>query len=221
MKILLITEPRTGSNMVHRSIMLYNCETPYSDTIPTREPFNKWKKSIYEFGEKSNNLEQNKRDFWDYLSNKKSWTVKTHTEQFKDAIRDHALLYKIADCVVYLQRKDKVAQIISRAVSQQIKNWWNVDIQNLKIEHKHIVDCVNKQMHDDIVRECIPRDIDLYYEDSLDPKLVWQNVSGIAQTVLPKRQLPDDDLMPKRSKVTIDNLDYVVSTIKTLYKAEQ
>ena len=114
-----------------------------------------------------------------------------------------------------------MAQIISRAVSQQIKNWWNVDIQNLKIEHKHIVDCVNKQMHDDIVRECIPRDIDLYYEDSLDPKLVWQNVSGIAQTVLPKRQLPDDDLMPKRSKVTIDNLDYVVSTIKTLYKAEK
>ena len=91
--------------------MLYNCETPYPETVVTCEPFNRWKKSIHEFGGKSNNLEQNKRDFWDYLSSKKSWTVKTHTEQFKFAIKDHALLYKIADCVVYLQRRDKVAQM--------------------------------------------------------------------------------------------------------------
>ena len=207
--------------MMHRSIMLYNCETPYPETVVTCEPFNRWKKSIHEFGGKSNNLEQNKRDFWDYLSSKKSWTVKTHTEQFKFAIKDHALLYKIADCVVYLQRRDKVAQILSRIVSQQIKNWWNVNVENLEIEHKYIAEEVYKQKQDDFLRESIPRDVDLYYEDSYDPKIVWQNVSGSTQTVLPSRQLPVDDLMPIKSNVSITNINYVVSTINKLYKAEQ
>ncbi len=198
-KILIVSQPRSGSTWVYDSLCQYITKLQLQSQsahypIVWDEPFS----------DSVQNWQQN----FETIINSDCWVVKTLVHHHSIQNQQHVLrLMREADCVVKLLRHPTAITIskIAAEVSNLYGNYTYHD--NLVVNEKQIINNVSKTQtyYDRLI--ATPADCTLYYEDLKSPRHIYSIVTGQDKSTVAHRQ--NTDTHSKQNHIYLEDAHWV------------
>lgn len=206
MKILIVGTPRSGSTYLFNVLSQYYLEEMVLDSLRYHEylmdePFSQY----------SNNYAAQKTIF-DKLSKMESWVVKMHSSQI-DSVNHKWItkLYKQADIIVKLTRKDFPAQVRSLCIAQALNDWGHHDVKNIHVSKQIFVDSYMQCLYDSLSLKSVPHDVVIDYDNLTSPQDIIYHITG-----LHVGEFKFARLLPTKNTSNIRNIDEIRQWMKEI-----
>ena len=189
MKILIISNGRSGSTLVYESCMRYTNPEMVSRAGKVSDA---WDECIASKPD-TQQLEQ----LLQHLNSKENWTVKLHVSKMTQHNQSYYLkIARAADVVVRLSRRNKKQQAISYCISEMTGIWKNdINKNRYTIDKQHFYRELQYVYDDDQRLSGFPCDKRIYYEDLEYARQIYSLVTDI----------PVDQLQPMRDAIQKNN----------------